>query len=140
MQRWIVLGAVLLGVAGCSSSGSSSTDTGPGSGTTQQPATASADNPGDPNAPCSVTFTLGRGVLSLSIDTQKRGELVIEPAVNGTGSHAHILRRDIQHLHPGTINVKFSRIQSVDQIPVVLYTSPSFPHGCSVVRQGDPAP
>ena len=139
---WLIVLGFALALAGCGGAGSASTGTGTGSGatTTSQATTASADNPGDPNTPCSVTFTLSRGVLNLSINTQERGELVVMPAVNGTGSHVHILRRDIQHLAPGTVGVKFSHVRSVDQIPVVLYTSASSPHGCSVGRQGDPSP
>jgi hypothetical protein len=137
--------AVIVGLTGCGSSGTSASgqsfgsanNTGPSSSHTS---TASADNPGDPNTPCSVTFTLGGGVLSLSITTEKAGELVIMPYVNGTGDHGHYLRRDIQQAKRGAIAVNFKHVTSVDQIPTVLYTSASSTHSCSVVRQGDPPP
>jgi len=62
------------------------------------------------------------------------------PYVNGTGDHGHYRREDIQHLAAGTITVSFRGVRSVDQIPTVLYTSPSSPSSCSVLRKGDPPP
>lgn len=139
MKRWAAAATLTLFLAGCGRSSSSTGSAGTTSATART-STASADNPGDPNTPCAVVFTLGHGVLSLTVTSQRSGELVIEPAVNGAGSKAHIMRRDILHLRAGTAVVEFHHVKSVDQIPSVLYTSPSAPHSCSVVRKGDSKP
>lgn len=65
---------------------------------------------------------------------------MVEAAVNGTGANVKFLRKDFLHVDAGVTGVTFNGVHSVDQIPVVLYTTAADPHGCSVVRQGDPPP
>ena len=110
-----------------------------GTGTGTSAATASADNRAATEHPRAVTFTLGGGVLHLSITSERGGELVIMPYVNGTGDHGHYLRQDIQHFQAGTIAVTFVHVRSVDQIRRSS-APPRVPRTGARSSSGGPAP
>jgi hypothetical protein len=88
-------------------------------------------NPGEPSTPCRATYSLSGTTFEVSITTDKGGELVVEPET-GPGRH-HILRKDIPHVSAGSeTTLRFSGVQSVDTMPVVLYTTSYTPHFCAV--------